>query len=58
MAASFFLPSVFTAVIGDILASRFGRRICVANGVAIILIGSLINALAINVGMWVAGQLP
>lgn len=55
-AASFFLPTIFTAYIGDYCARRLGRRKTVALGTLIILCGSLINALATNPGMWVAGM--
>ncbi|OWZ80453.1 sugar transporter [Cryptococcus neoformans Tu401-1] len=55
-AASFFLPTIFTAYIGDYCARRLGRIKTVALGTLIILAGSLINALATNPGMWVAGR--
>lgn len=55
MAASYFLPSVFTAFIGDYLSTRYGRRTGIAVGNLLVLAGSLINAFAVNIGMWVAG---
>lgn len=55
MAASYFLPSVFTAFIGDYLSTRYGRRVCIGVGNLLVLAGSLVNAFAVNIGMWIAG---
>ncbi|KAI5449604.1 hypothetical protein NCC49_004534 [Naganishia albida] len=56
MAASYFLPSVFTAFIGDYLSTRYGRRACIGVGNLLVLAGSLVNAFAVNIGMWIAGR--
>ncbi|WWC89935.1 uncharacterized protein L201_004864 [Kwoniella dendrophila CBS 6074] len=55
-AASFYLPTIFTAYIGDILAQRLGRRKTIIIGSLVVLAGSFLNALASNVAMWVAGR--
>lgn len=56
--ASYFLPSIVTAFLGDFLAHRYGRRPCIAIGMLIILVGACLNAAAQSVAMWVAGQFP
>ncbi|KFY50102.1 hypothetical protein V495_00348 [Pseudogymnoascus sp. VKM F-4514 (FW-929)] len=55
-AASFFIPSIFTAFIGDIVSTKIGRRWCIIIANVIILIGSLVNTFANSIGMWVAGR--
>lgn len=54
--AILYLPSIVTAYLGDFLSQRFGRRPALALGSFIVLAGSLVNALAINPGMWIAGK--
>jgi MFS family permease len=54
-AASFVLPSIFTAFIGDYLSTKFGRRACILIANAIILAGALINTFTVSIGMWCAG---
>ncbi|KAH9875143.1 hypothetical protein J1614_004633, partial [Plenodomus biglobosus] len=55
-AASFFLPSIVTAFIGDYLSTKLGRRWCIIIANVVILLGSLINTFATSIGMWVAGR--
>lgn len=55
-AASFFLPSIVTAFIGDIISTKLGRRWCIIIGNVIILIGSLVNTFAVSIGMWCGGK--
>ena len=55
-AASLFLPSIATAYLGDLLSHHLGRRIALAIGSAIVLLGGLVNTFAINTGMWAAGM--
>ncbi|KAJ5116820.1 hexose transporter protein [Penicillium angulare] len=50
--ASFFIPSIFTSFIGDIISTRWGRRWCIFIANIIILAGSLVNAFATSIGMW------
>jgi MFS family permease len=54
--ATLYLPSIITAYLGDYMSQRFGRKVGVALGSFLVLAGSLINALAVNPGMWVAGK--
>ncbi|KAJ9482086.1 hypothetical protein VN97_g11360 [Penicillium thymicola] len=55
-AASFFLPSIFTAFIGDYISTRLGRRWCIIIANIIISIGSLVNTFANSAGMWCGGR--
>lgn len=55
-AASFFLPSIVTAFIGDYISTKFGRRWCIIIANLVILLGSLVNTFATSIGMWVAGR--
>jgi len=55
-AATLYLPSVFTAYVGDMLSQRFGRRIALALGSLLVFAGGLINAFATNAAMWIAGK--
>ncbi|KAJ5462934.1 sugar transporter [Penicillium sp. IBT 31633x] len=55
-AASFFLPSIFTAFIGDYISTKLGRRWCIIIANVIIAIGSLVNTFATSVGMWCGGR--
>lgn len=54
-AASIFLPSIFTAFIGDYISSRYGRRIAIWIGSVFIIAGALVNGLAKNPGMFIGG---
>ncbi|EEU33855.1 uncharacterized protein NECHADRAFT_55927, partial [Fusarium vanettenii 77-13-4] len=54
--ATLYLPSMITAYLGDFLSRPYGRRIALGLGSLIVLAGSLVNALAVNPGMWVAGR--
>lgn len=54
--ATLYLPSITSAYLGDLLSQRYGRRLALGLGSLIVLAGSLINALAVNPGMWVAGE--
>lgn len=55
-AASFFIPSIFTAFIGDILWTKLGRRWYILIWNVIILAGSLVNTFATSIGMWCGGR--
>jgi MFS family permease len=55
-AATLYLPSIITAYLGDYMSQCFGRKVGVALGSFLVLAGSLINALAVNPAMWVAGK--
>lgn len=55
-AASFFIPSIFTAFIGDYLSGRLGRRWCLFIGNAIIIAGTMVNTFANSIGMWCGGK--
>ncbi|RSH90472.1 hypothetical protein EHS25_001077 [Saitozyma podzolica] len=55
-AASIFLPSIFTAFIGDYISSRYGRRIAIWIGSVFIIAGALVNGLAKNPGMFIGGR--
>ncbi|WWD05340.1 hypothetical protein V865_003413 [Kwoniella europaea PYCC6329] len=57
IAASIFLPSIVTAFIGDFIAYRYGRRYAIWIGSILILIGALVNALAVNLGMFIGGRI-
>ncbi|KAK9571658.1 hypothetical protein V6Z88_000032 [Aspergillus fumigatus] len=54
-AASYFLPSIFTAFIGDVISTKMGRRWCIIVANIIITIGCLVNTFASSVGMWCGG---
>lgn len=54
--AAYFLPSVVTSYIGDFLSSRYGRRCAILVGMSLMLIGGFINALAVNIAMWLVGR--
>ena len=54
--AAYFLPSVVTSYVGDYISSRFGRRWAVFVGMGLMLIGGLLNALAVNIAMWLCGR--
>jgi MFS family permease len=56
--ASYFLPSIITAFVGDYLAHKHGRRLCIAIGMLVILFGACLNAAAQSVAMWLAGLFP
>lgn len=51
-----YLPSVLTAYAGDYLSHRYGRRLALASGSVLVLAGSLLNALAVSPGTWIAGR--
>lgn len=55
-AASFFIPSIFTAFVGDIISTKLGRRWCILIGNMIILAGSLVSTFATSIGMWCGGE--
>ncbi|KAB8073073.1 hexose transporter protein [Aspergillus leporis] len=55
-AASFFIPSIFTAFIGDFISTKMGRRRCILIANLIIIIGSLVNTFANSIGMWCSGR--
>ncbi|KAF7133885.1 hypothetical protein CNMCM5793_005351 [Aspergillus hiratsukae] len=55
-AASFFIPSIFTAFIGDFISTRMGRRWCIIIANIIITIGCLVNTFASSIGMWCGGR--
>lgn len=55
-AASYFLPSVFTAYLGDFISGRYGRRWAIFVGMFLMLAGGVINAFAVNVAMWIVGR--
>jgi MFS family permease len=54
-AATFYLPSIPAAFLGDVLADRFGRRLPILAGCLIVVAGSVLNALAVNIAMWLVG---
>ena len=54
-AASFFIPSIFTAFIGDFISTKLGRRWCIIIANIIITIGCLVNTFAGSIGMWCGG---
>lgn len=54
--ASLFFPPILTAYVGDFVSQRFGRRLALAVGSCLAVAGSIINALAVNPGMWIAGK--
>ena len=56
MSAAYFLPSVPSAFVGDYISTKYGRRTCVAIGIIIVVIGTFINGLAINIAMWIGGR--
>jgi MFS family permease len=55
-AASLYIPSIPAAFLGDVVADKFGRRVAIYIGSIIVIAGSLLNSLAINVPMWIAGR--
>ncbi|PLB53259.1 general substrate transporter [Aspergillus steynii IBT 23096] len=55
-AATLYLPTIFTAYIGDIISHHFGRRIALLLGSFFVLAGGLINAFATNPAMWIIGR--
>jgi MFS family permease len=54
-AASLFIPSIFTAFIGDFVSTKMGRRWCIIIANIIITIGCLVNTFASSIGMWCGG---
>jgi MFS family permease len=54
--AAYFLPSVVTSYIGDFISNRYGRRWAIMVGMAIMLVGGVVNTFAVNIPMWVAGR--
>ena len=56
LSASYFLPSVPSAFLGDWVSTKYGRRACIATGMLFVLIGTFVNAFAVNVGMWIGGK--
>lgn len=55
-AASLYLPTVFTAYIGDSISQRYGRKMALYGGSFLVTAGGFINTFAINAAMWVAGE--
>jgi MFS family permease len=55
-AASYFLPSVFTAYIGDFISGRYGRRWAIFVGMFLMLVGGVLNSFAVNIAMWIVGR--
>ncbi|KAF4218822.1 hypothetical protein CNMCM5878_004418 [Aspergillus fumigatiaffinis] len=55
-AASLFIPSIFTAFIGDFVSTKVGRRWCIIIANIIISIGCLVNTFASSIGMWCGGR--
>jgi MFS family permease len=54
--ATLYLPSILTAYLGDFVSQHYGRRVALALGSFFVLVGSFVKALAVNPGMWIAGE--
>ncbi|KAJ6028326.1 hypothetical protein N7540_003902 [Penicillium herquei] len=54
--ACLFVPAILFSWIADLIADRWGRRAAVYSGTVIIIIGSVINAAAINLAMYCSGR--
>lgn len=56
ISASLFLPAIVTPYISSWINSTWGRKVALAVGSLIIILGAFINAFAQNVGMFIAGR--
>ena len=56
ISASLFLPAIITPYISSIINDHFGRKITLAVGSVVLILGAFINAFATNLGMFIAGR--
>ncbi|KAK3677010.1 hypothetical protein LTR78_003215 [Recurvomyces mirabilis] len=56
ISASLFLPAIVTPYIAEVLSHRFGRKITLAVGSLLLILGAFINAFANSLGMFIAGR--
>lgn len=56
ISASLFLPAIVTPYIASWISDTWGRKICLAVGSLILILGAFINAFANSLGMFIAGR--
>ncbi|KAK5728536.1 hypothetical protein LTR15_001672 [Elasticomyces elasticus] len=56
ISASLFLPAIFTPYIASAINDRWGRKVTLAFGSLLLILGAFINAFATNLGMFIAGR--
>ncbi|KAK4936141.1 hypothetical protein LTR10_022937 [Elasticomyces elasticus] len=56
ISASLFLPAIVTPFMASAVNSRWGRRICIAVGSILMILGACLNAFANNIGMFIGGR--
>lgn len=56
ISASLFLPAIITPYVASWCNTLWGRKVSLAIGSCILIVGAIINALAINRGMFIAGR--
>jgi MFS family permease len=56
ISASLFLPAIITPYIASFISDRFGRKITLAVGSLLLILGAFINAFAKDLGTFIAGR--
>lgn len=56
ISASLFLPAIVTPYIASWISDTWGRKICLAVGSLLLILGAFINAFATSLGMFIAGR--
>lgn len=56
ISASLFLPAIVTPYIASFISDRWGRKMCLAVGSLVLILGACINAFANSLGMFIAGR--
>ena len=56
ISASLFLPAIITPYFASYISDRWGRKMCLAVGSLVLILGAFINAFANTLGMFIAGR--
>lgn len=56
ISASLFLPAIITPYISSIVNDYFGRKVALAVGSIVLIVGAIVNGLATSEGMFIAGR--
>ncbi|KAK5168857.1 uncharacterized protein LTR77_006166 [Saxophila tyrrhenica] len=56
ISASLFLPAIVTPYMASYVSDHFGRKMSLAAGSLLLILGAFINAFATNLGMFIAGR--
>jgi len=56
ISASLFLPAIVTPFIASWINARWGRKVCLAFGSLLLILGAFLNAFATNIGTFIGGR--